>query len=166
VDGAGAPEDPDPREGQCSTRHLLRTADRSACPAAAIGLEYHLRIEDRYQPVEVAVTCSRDKSFDYASRSFHLGVRSLARLNAAARAASQLASRIWGALDDGCDLLEGHAEDIVQHERDPFGWRKRFEHHLECKADRVGQQCCVLGAGSVSAVDDRIGHVSLAPGFA
>jgi hypothetical protein len=78
---------------------------------AGIGSEDHLRIENSDQPVEVAVTCSCDKSVDNVSWSFDVGVRSgLARLNATSRAAGEFASRNRGALDDGCDLLEGRVK--------------------------------------------------------
>src|SRR5262250_1565135 len=113
--------------------HLLRTAEfpRSAWQLrTGVDSEDYIRVEDSDEPVEVTVPRSRDKGIDNASLNFHVGIRSGgARLNPATRAAAQLACRIGGALHDGCDLLEGHVEDVVQHERDAFGRRKRLDHH-------------------------------------
>ena len=136
-------------------------------PRAAADPEDHLGVEDRDEPLEVTVARGRDEGVDDASLSFHVGVGSgVSRLNAAACAARELASRIRGALDDGRDLLEGHAEDVVQHEGDAFGRRERLEHHQQREADGVGQQRSVLRARSVGAVDDWLGHVRLAPRLA
>jgi len=44
----------------------------------------------------------------------------------------------------------------VQHEREPLGRRKCFEHTEECEADRVGQQRFVLGIDAVLPADDRL----------
>jgi hypothetical protein len=53
----------------------------------------------------------------------------------------------------------------VQHERDPLGWRERFEYHEQREAYPVGQQRLVLGVDPVLAVHDGVGH-SGARGFA
>ena len=162
------PEQAEAREGL--RRRATCSAPRSSLDAAegtAVASEDHLGVEDGDEPVEVAVMRRRDEGVDDASLNRHVGFGSgVPRLNAAAGAARKLASRIGGALDDRRDLLEGHAEDIVQHERDAFGRRKRLEHHEQCKADRVGQQRFVLRARSFGAVDDRLGHVRLAPRLA
>jgi hypothetical protein len=73
--------------------------------------------------------------------------------------ARQLASRLGGAVDDRRDLVEGHGEDVVEHEREPLGGAQRLEHHEQRETDGVGDQRLVLGVGAVGAVDDRLGHV-------
>src|SRR5262249_5463366 len=167
VDEDRAPEKAEAREGLRLTSDLLRTAELDQSTCTSVGSEDHLRVEDSDETVKVTITRSREKSVDNASLDLHVGVRSgVARLNAAACAAGKLASCLGGALDDGRDLLEGHAEDVVEHERDPFRGRKRLEHDQQGKADRVGQERSVLRARSVSGVDDWIGHASLAPPLA
>ena len=59
--------------------------------------------------------------------------------HAPAGAARQLAGRLGGAVDDRRDLVEGHGEDVVEHEREPLGGAQRFEHHEQRETDRVGQ---------------------------
>ena len=80
-----------------------------------------------------------------------VGERVLA-LDAAARAAGELAGRRRGAVEDPRDLVEGHGEHVVQHEREPLGRAQRLEHDEQREADRVGQQRLVLGVGAVLAV--------------
>src|SRR5262245_5181057 len=169
VDEHWEPEEPEAREALRATSHFLRAADldRSAQHSTGVDSEDHLWVEDSDEPAEVTVTRSCSKRIDNSSFNVHVGIRSgLPLPNTAACAAGQLASRIRGALDDRRDLLEGHVEDVVQHERDAFRRRKRLQHNEQGKADRVGQQCFVLRARSVRAVDDRIGQASLAPHLA
>src|SRR5262249_15261247 len=131
VDKHWEPEQTEAREALRATSDLLRAADldRSACQhRTGVDSEDHLRVENSDEPAEVTVTRCRDKRVDDTSLNFHVGIRSGFPLPyTAACAAGQLASRLRGALDDGRDLVEGHAEDVVQHERDAFGRRKRFE---------------------------------------
>src|SRR5262249_56197780 len=96
VDEHREPNQTKEREAQGATSHLLRAADLdgSACMCSGIDSQDHLRVEDSDEALEVTILRSRDKSVDNASLSFHTGVRSgPARLNAAARAAGELASR-------------------------------------------------------------------------
>src|SRR5262245_54242972 len=147
--------------------HLIRTAEfsRSAWQLrTGVDSEDYIRVEDSDELVKVTIPCSREEGIDNASLNFHVVIRSgVARLNAATRAAGQLASRIGGALDNRRDLLEGHVEDIVQHERDAFSGRQRLEHHQQCETDGIAQQCFMFGAYSVRAVDNRIRRASFAP---
>jgi len=48
-------------------------------------------------------------------------------------------ARRWG------DLVEGHGEHVVQHEREPLGGCQGVEDH-ERETDRVGQQRLLLGS--------------------
>ena len=80
-------------------------------------------------------------------------------LHPAACAAGELPCRGRGAPHDGRDLVEGHGEHVVQHEREPLGGSQRFEHHEQRETDRVGQQRFVLGVDPVLAAHDRLGHV-------
>src|SRR5262249_7343553 len=119
------------REAQRATSDVVRAADldRSSCLSTGIASEDHLRVEHRDEAVIVTRTRSRGKGGDDTSLSFHADIRNgPPLLNTTARAAGQLASRIGGALDDGRDLLEGHSEDVVQHERDALGRRKGLQH--------------------------------------
>jgi hypothetical protein len=39
----------------------------------------------------------------------------------------------------GSNLVEGHGEHVVQHEREPLGGGEGIEDHEERESDRVGQ---------------------------
>jgi hypothetical protein len=66
-------------------------------------------------------------------------------LDPVAGAAGELLGGGRGALNDRSDLVEGHGEQVVQHERDPFGGSQPVEDHQQRQADRVGQQRLLLG---------------------
>lgn len=65
-------------------------------------------------------------------------------LHLTARPTGQFFRGDWCALDDRGDLVERHGEHAVQHECDPFGGLQRVQHHEQCSAHRVGQQCLVF----------------------
>jgi len=75
------------------------------------------------------------------------------KVAAAASPAGQLAGRRGGAVHDRGDLVEGHSEHVVEHEREPFGRGQPVQHHEQGQADRVGQHRLMLG---VRAVRDRV----------
>jgi hypothetical protein len=64
-----------------------------------------------------------------------------------------------GAIDDRRDLVEGHSEHVVQHEREPLGRAQRLEDNEQGETHRVGQQSLVPRVRPVGAVDDQVGHV-------
>jgi hypothetical protein len=74
----------------------------------------------------------------------------------AAGAAGELARRVGRALEYRGDLSEGDGEHVVQDEGESFGGGERLEHDQERQADRVGEQCLVLGVGALGGVDDRV----------
>ena len=72
------------------------------------------------------------------------------------RTATPDSSRGRRAPHDGSDLVEGNGEDVVQHEREPLGGSQSVEHQEQREADRIGQQCSVLGVGCVLAAHARV----------
>jgi hypothetical protein len=56
-----------------------------------------------------------------------------------------------GSSDDGSDLVEGHGEHVVQHEREPLGRGQRVEYH---ELDPNGHQQGMTGPVSYWHVDD------------
>src|SRR5215211_597286 len=118
-----------------------------------------IRIEHRHEPIEVAVTRSRQKRVDNLMLRFEVrvGLGSLGA-HASARPAGELARCLGGATDDRRDLVEGQGEDVVQHEREPLRWGQRLEHYEQRQSDGIGQQRLVLGIDSVRPVDKRIGE--------
>ena len=90
-------------------------------PRFVHGTEVHTQTDARVQHhVEVAFTGGREKGVDDFALSVEVGVRNgVLTLDAAARAARGRPPR--RAIDDRRDLVEGHAEDVVQHEREPLG---------------------------------------------
>jgi hypothetical protein len=159
--GCAVDEHRPPEQGQAGevlrlTSHLLRTANLARSTRlhrSGVGSEDHLPVEDSDEPVEIAVLRSRPKGLDHPSLNFRVGSGSgVARLNAAACAAGKLPGRIGGALEDSSDLLEGDAEDIMQHERDVLGRNKLLEYNHQSQPDAAGQQRGMLCIRSVSAV--------------
>lgn len=56
---------------------------------------------------------------------------------------------------------EGHVEDVMQDERQPFGGSERLEHDQQREPDRVRDQRFVRGVDGTDRRDDRIGHVGI-----
>ena len=76
--------------------------------------------------------------------------------NASARAARELPGRSRRALDDRRDLVERHAEHVVEHEREPLRRRQRLEHDEQRQPDGVGHHRVALRPGVVRRADDRL----------
>src|SRR6266516_4729263 len=76
-------------------------------------------------------------------------------LDPAAGPAGELLGGGRGALHDGSDLIEGHGEQVVQHERDPFGGCQPVEDYQQRETDRVRQERFLLGVALLLAVHDR-----------
>jgi hypothetical protein len=72
--------------------------------------------------------------------------------DATARATCELAGCRRAASHDRRDLLERHAEHVVQHERDALCWRERGEHDQQRESDRVGEQRLVLGSDPAASL--------------
>src|SRR5207302_1422741 len=66
-------------------------------------------------------------------------------LHAAACAARKLPCCGWGALHDFRNLVEGDAEEIVQHEREALGGIQGVEDDQQRETDRIGQQHFMFG---------------------
>ena len=59
--------------------------------------------------------------------------------------ARELARRGWRPADDRGDVVERHAEHVVQHERHALGGSQRIEDDQQRKPDRVAQEGFLLG---------------------
>ncbi len=141
-DGLGASNDP-----------------RQARHRTAISPQHDIRIEHGHQLLEVAVARGRQERIDDAPLLAEVGVRMRGLvLDAAPRAAGELTRRRGRAIDDGRDVVEGHAEHVVQHEGEALRRLEGLQHHEERESDRVGEHGVGLRI-HVGASDDRIGHV-------
>ena len=87
--------------------------------------------------------------------------------HAPARAAGELARGRGRAVDDRGDLVERHAEHVVQHEGEALGGGQRVEDDEQGEPDRVGQLGLVGRVGVLAGGEDRLGqpgaHELLAP---
>ena len=102
----------------------------------------------------------REEGVDHGALARVIGVGHRGRaLHPAAGAAGELPRRGRGAPHDGSDLLEGHGEHVVQHERDPLAGGQRVQDHEQRGTDRIGQHCFVLGIGPLPATHERLGPV-------
>jgi hypothetical protein len=61
------------------------------------------------------------------------------------RKASTTSRRRLRAADDGCDLVVGNVEHVVQHEGESLRGRERLQHDEQREADGVGEQRLLLG---------------------
>ena len=64
-------------------------------------------------------------------------------------------------IHDRRDLLEGHPEHIVEHERESFRRLELLEDNEQCQTDRVGEHRVGLGSfvPDTYRADDRIRRV-------
>src|SRR6266566_4072620 len=94
---------------------------------------------------EVTAARGSEEGVDHFSASGEIGVGNHGRsLHPAAGAARELPCRGLRAPHDGSDLVEGHGEEVVQHEREALSGRKRVEYHEQRETDRVGQERFLL----------------------
>jgi hypothetical protein len=121
----------------------------------AMRLSALLALEEFYP-----VAAELEGSFHDLPLLAQVGVGHGCLLDAAPGPAGQLTSGGGGARHDRRDLVEGHGEHVVQHEREPFGRGQRVQHHEQGQADRVGEHRLVLGVGPacVRLVDSRQAH--------
>src|SRR6266545_3825113 len=114
-----------PREAQRLLGHGPRTAYLPRCArgrGTEIGSEHDVRVEHRDQRVEVAVARGGEEGVDDRPLAGGVGVGNRgSALHPPAGPAGELARRGRGAPYDGRDLVEGHGEHVVQHERQPLG---------------------------------------------
>ena len=128
-----------------ATRSAPRSGLRAAIAApAAVGGERHVGIEQRQQPLDVALLAWRART---PPRAGVLGPggrppRPLA-LDVPARPRGELAHRVRRAADDLRDLRERHVEHVVQHERGALGGRELLEHGQQRVADALVERHAV-----------------------
>ena len=77
-------------------------------------------------------------------------------LHAAACAARKLPCCGWGALHDFRNLVEGDAEEIVQHEREALGGIQGVEDHEQRETNRVGHERFLLRINLAVTARDRL----------
>ena len=125
-----------------------RWARERASPATVRGHD-DVRVEDAQQRLEVAGSRSGHEGVDHLTLYGQIGI-GLGRLgpHAPSRPTGQLPGRGRRPVDHDRDLVEAHAEHIVEHERQSLGRRQRLEHDQQGDADRVGHDgigfgvCC------------------------
>ena len=134
------------REGAGDRRRALGLLRRAHVHGRGIGDEHDVRVEQRHKSVEVTTAGRGEEGVDDRSLTDGIGVGSRTlTLHLVAGTAGELLGRVRGSADDGADLVERHCEHVVQHERQPLRGAERVEDHQQGGADRVGQQCFMLG---------------------
>src|SRR5262245_44745091 len=105
-----------------------------------VGTYNDIRVEHCHEPIEVAVARRTEKRVDDLTLrlEIHVGNRPL-RTHAPARPAGELACRLGGAIHDGCDLVERDGEDVMEHECEALGRRKRLEYDKQRQTDGIRQ---------------------------
>ena len=135
--------------------------DAPAGNGTAVGSDHDVWIENREKRVQVTAARRCEEGVYDLSLRGGIGVGDAGcSLHPAASAARELSRRGWGAFHDRSDLVEGHGEHVMQHEREPLGRTQCFEYHEQRETDRVGQQCLLHRVDRVCPADDRVGHVT------
>jgi len=128
-----------------------------AARAARARPENVVRVQQRHERIEVASTGGGQERLHDLAAAGLVGVgNGRGALDPAAGPAGQLPGRGRGTVDDRGDLLERHAEQVVQHERHAFGGAERLQRHQQGQADRVAQHCFLLRVRAVIG-DRRVG---------
>jgi hypothetical protein len=145
--GLGVPRRPP--EGQHLPCHGVSATDRGL-PAGrergAVGTAYDIGGQYGEQGVEVAVTGGGEERLDDTTPLGELGGGHTGdAAHPMPRPAGQLLRCGRGAVENGRDLVEGHGEQVVQHEGDPLGRAQRVEDHEHRAADRVDEHRLMLG---------------------
>src|SRR5262249_41600676 len=87
-----------------------------------VSSDHDVGVEQREERVEVTVAGGGEEGADDLLLADGVGVGARGRpLHPAAGAAGEEPGRVRGSVRDGGDLVEGHAEHVVQHEREPLG---------------------------------------------
>ena len=112
-----------------------------------IGAQRCARIEQREQRGKI----SQPRGLEKRAHEFVVPVRrdvtAVGRAaHAPPRAAGELPRCLGRLSDDRRDVVEGHVEEIVQHERDALGRLQRIDQDLQGRADRIGEHRFFLRA--------------------
>jgi hypothetical protein len=104
-----------------------------------VGSEYDVWVEQGEERVEVTTARGSEEGLDYFSLAGEICVGDRGRsLHPAACAACELPCCGRGAPYDGSNLVEGHGEQVVQHECEALGGLQCVEDHEQGETDRVG----------------------------
>jgi hypothetical protein len=137
------------------------------CPGlggGVVGDQVDIGIQEAEQRLEVSVAGGGEEGAYQGGAPGRIGVGGrVGRADAAAGPAGEHLGRGRAAPEDRRDLGEGHGEQVVQDEREPFGRGQRVEHHDERGAHRVGQERFLLGIDGVLGGFDRLVERMLAP---
>jgi hypothetical protein len=111
-------------------------------------------VEDTNESLEVASLGRPEERLHGLSLAHRIDVACrCAVLDPAAGPAGQLAGRVGRAVQDSSDLVEGHGEDVVEHEGHAFGRPERLEHDQQGGAHGLGEERPVLDVTTA-------GHIS------
>ena len=148
----GAVEEGDPsgarraRELDGALRPVAGAADLEGHAARrAFAVHEDVGIEDGDQLLDIARSQRREEALRDRPLRGVIGAGVGSALHASARPARELPRRGRRATDERGDLLEGHGEQIVEHERHALGGSELLEHDQERDPDRVGEQRLLLG---------------------
>lgn len=121
--------------------------------------QHHVRVEHRDQAREVALARGRQERLGHRPLLREVGVGGRrGRLHAAAGSARQLAGRERRATNDGRDLVEGHREEVVEHEGQPLGRYQRVQHDQQRQGDPIGKERQLLGVAVLGPAHQPVRH--------
>src|ERR1700761_8344490 len=133
-------------------RRSFGLARLAGCDGSGIGPEHDIRIEQSQQGIELAIARGIEKGGDDVASTFEVAfVTRSGALYAPTATTGQLARGRSVAIDDRCNLLERHAEHVMQDKGNTFGRSQRVEHRHQRWANRVGQDRLTFGVARVVA---------------
>jgi hypothetical protein len=120
-----------------------------------VPLPADVGVQQAQQRVEVTVTGGREERIDHLALFVLAGPAGRRHiLHLAAGTAGQHFGRIGRLVENRPDLGEGHREEVVQHERQPFIGAQRAEHHEQCQPHRVREHRGIFGGVDVVGHDE------------
>jgi hypothetical protein len=148
--------------GSPSSRSAVDDRQIESADALGVGQDIHLhdlvagnregdhgeRSPVRPRPHGRRGTCRRSLRHRPAARCWESSTAT-SRAKSPSRAARELARRNGRPIHDRTDLVERHAEHVVEHEREPLRRLEGLEHDEQRESDRIGEHRVDSGLPSI-----------------
>jgi hypothetical protein len=139
------------RVGSLEIRRFEPSGPHAHLQRRLVAAQHDVRSEHRQQCLQVAAARGPEERIHDALLPRHVRRAAIFRraLHPPATTTGELAGSDGRAADNVGDLINGNAEDVVQHERHALGRCQALEHRQHGQPDRLRQQCLALRVGGV-----------------